>query len=342
MSEQSPENIPKEITTKQAEGWEIFGLEKFSSKLLLGLIFVFLLATAMFVFLLLPPPDFPHSKIITVKQGSSLGAVAILLKNEHLIRSTVMFEFCEMSVGGDRGINAGDYLFKEPLGTCALATRIAKGITGVSAIKITIPEGTSNVGIANIVSKTMPDFDRYSFLTHASAVEGYLFPETYFFAPHTTPQTIESLMTAEFKKQIAPLSVDIKASGHTLNEIIIMASILEKEAQTPSDQAIVSGILWKRIAQGMPLQVDATFYYLLGKKSSELTTTDLAMQSAYNTYKNKGLPVGPIGNPGLKAIRAALHPTQTPYFYYLSDSNSIMHYAKNFEEHKINKINYLK
>jgi UPF0755 protein len=121
-----------------------------------------------------------------------------------------------------------------------------------------------------------------------------------------------------------------------------MASLIEEETATPEDRRIVSGILWKRLSSGMRLQVDATFAYTIGKGSLELTTEDLKSDSPYNTYRIYGLPPTPIVNPGLDAITAALHPTSSPYVYYLSDKNGVMHYSKTFEEHKLAKAKYLR
>jgi UPF0755 protein len=121
-----------------------------------------------------------------------------------------------------------------------------------------------------------------------------------------------------------------------------MASILEAEARTTETRKIISGILWKRMEIGMPLQVDAPFQYIIGKNTFQLTTNDLKFDSPYNTYKYKGLPPGPIGNPGLDAISATVNPIKTNYLYYLSDVRGNMHYAKTFAEHVINKEKYLK
>ncbi len=299
-------------------------------------------AVALGIFFLAPPADFPAGKKITVESGASLGQVSLLLKEEQFIRSRLMFEFCLITISGDRNVVAGNYLFKQPLGACGVASRIARGISGVPATKVTIPEGMSNARMAEVLAKALSKFDAKIFIADTQTLEGYLFPETYFFSPTAKADDVKKSMSVQFEKKIEPLKSAIEKSGHPLKEIIIMASILEKEAQTPEDQALVSGILWKRIKIGMPLQVDAPFYYLLGKESSELTLSDLAMKSGYNTYKNKGLPVGPIGNPGLSAIRAAITPVPSPYLYYLSDKDNVMHYAKTFEEHKVNKTKYLR
>lgn len=297
---------------------------------------------ALIVFVFLPPTNFPAGQTITVGKDASLGEVSYFLREKAVIRSRMMFEFCMISMGGDKHVLAGDYLFKEPINACAVASRIAEGRFGVPAVKITFPEGVSNAQVAEIAVKNLPKFDAKLFVANAQKLEGYLFPETYFFSPSATAEEVIQTMNAQFKKKTETLTLTIEKSGRPLKDIVIMASILEKEARTPEDQALVSGILWKRITKGMALQVDAPFYYLLGKESAELTVDDLALKSAYNTYKNRGLTPGPIGNPGLGAIRAALEPTASPYLYYLSDKNGVMHYAKTFEEHKANKVKYLR
>ena len=120
-----------------------------------------------------------------------------------------------------------------------------------------------------------------------------------------------------------------------------MASLIEKEADTAEDRRIVSGILWNRIDADMPLQVDAVFGYILDRSGYAPTGSDLEIDSPYNTYENRGLPPGPIANPGLDALTAALHPAATEYFYYLTGRDGLMYYAETFEEHKRNRELYL-
>lgn len=296
----------------------------------------------VFIFLLSAPHSFPQNKTITIEKGASLKSVSTLLHSENIIRSQTLFELCARIIGGSKPVVAGSYLFESQTSSCAVAFRIAHGDSRVPAIRVTIPEGMSNRDMADILAKYLPLFSRDEFIKTLAAQEGYLFPDTYFFSEATTAETAGNAMLVNFSKKTAPLKDEVIASGHSLREIIIMASILEKEATTNEDRAIVSGILWKRISIGMPLQVDATFMYLFDKKSNELTLDDLQTKSPYNTYQNKGLPPGPIGNPGLDAIIAALHPTASPYLYYLSDNNGVMHYSKTFEEHKANKAKYLR
>lgn len=319
-----------------------FNLEKRSSKILLALALVIVSSTVTVSFFLLPPSDFPKDKVITVKNGVSLGQVSMLLKDEHLIRSRTLFEVCARTVGGDKRILAGNYLFKEPAHSCIIAFRIARGISGIPSTRVTIPEGMSNKEVSAVLAKMIPGFDVASFLDIARLKEGYLFPDTYLFSAGAKVEDIIAMMSANFDDKIDSWKPVIESSGRSLRDVIIMASILEKEATTDEDKELVSGILWKRIKIGMPLQVDATFMYLLGKKSSEVTQADLKVKSAYNTYTNKGLPTGPIGNPGIAAIRAAIRPKDSPYLYYLSDDKGTMHYAKTFAEHVANKGKYLR
>lgn len=318
------------------------GIENRSAKIILAVALAIVFFSTLISFLLMPPRDFPQDKIITVKSGASLGQVSLLLKDEHLIRSRTLFRLCSRAVGGNKPILAGQYLFKEPAHSCILAFRIARGISGIPSVKVTIPEGMANKEVAAVVAKQLPGFDPAFFIESARQKEGYLFPDTYFFSTGANTQEVESIMSANFEKKIEPWNPIIESSGRSLRDTIIMASILEKEATTEEDKELVSGILWKRIKIGMPLQVDATFMYLLGRKSSEVTQADLQMKSVYNTYRNKGLPGGPIGNPGIAAIRAAVRPKDSPYLYYLSDNSGVMHYAKTFAEHVVNKGKYLR
>lgn len=318
------------------------GIEEKGAKILIVVVLLLVLFSAYISFRLMAPFDFPENKMITVKRGASLTEVSALLDKENLIRSQSLFESCAKLVGGTKPVSAGQYLFKEPISSCRIAIRIARSISGIPAIKVTIPEGMSNKEVAEVLEKNIPGFDTAFFLEHAREQEGFLFPDTYLFPENITAQGVETMMVANFNKKIEPWAGAIETSKHSQRDIIIMASILEREASTPEDMALVSGVLWNRIAKGMPLQVDATFMYLLGKKSSQLSTVDLKMKSAYNTYVNKGLPGGPIGNPGITAIRAAIHPETTPYMYYLSDNDGVMHYAKTFDEHIANKAKYLR
>jgi UPF0755 protein len=145
------------------------------------------------------------------------------------------------------------------------------------------------------------------------------------------------------RKVVKAFDKELEKSERTLEQVITMASIIEDEASGGNEEKqIISGILWKRLDMGMLLQVDATLRYVNGKESKDLTLTDLAADHEYNTYVHKGLPPTPIGNPGVDAIRAALNPKDSIYYFYLHDKDGGVHYAKTFEEHKKNIAAYLK
>lgn len=301
--------------------------------ILVGLIVVSILCSA--------PADFPSDMTTHVPQNMTLSAAADKLKAQGVIRSPFAFKVAVALFHEGRSIQAGDYLFNEPESTLKVAYRMAYGIQGLEEIKVTIPEGLASSDIARLLAKNIPGFDSKGFLALARPQEGYLFPDTYFFYENVTPQTVVDTMRANFDRQIASYSVPINFSGHSEKEIITMASLVEKEASSTVDRRIIAGILWKRLADNMPLQVDAPFFYLLGKSSSELTATDLATTSAYNLYKHTGLTPTPINNPGTDAIEAALNPTKTNYYYYLSDAHGVTHYAATFDQHVANERKYL-
>jgi len=149
-------------------------------------------------------------------------------------------------------------------------------------------------------------------------------------------------MEENFTAKTASIQKDAKKFNKTFQEILIMASILEKEVRTAEDRKIVAGILWKRIRTGMPLQVDAVFPYITQRKNRTITRDDLKIDSPYNTYINKGLPPGPIANPGLDTILAAINPKETKYLFYISDKKGIIRYASTLEEHNKNVDKYLR
>lgn len=341
----APASAPAEkmsILARISAFFASIGVKDRLSRVLLVVFLTAVISATTLAYYLLPPADFPAGKVITIQKGLLSKDIYALFESEHIVRSQTVLKLCAMLSGGDKRVGSGDFLFKEPIGACKVADRLMKGISGIPAVRVTVTEGMTNKQIAELLAPELADFDQKSFIDHAHTDEGYLFPDTYFFATNATAQNVQATMRANFDKKIALWTPIVESAGRNLRDVIIMASILEKEARIPDDQAIVSGILWKRIEKKMPLQVDATFLYLLGKKSSELTAADLQIKSAYNTYKNKGLPAGPIGNPGLLAVEAAVKPKDTPYLYYLSDKAGVMHYAKTFEEHKANKAKYLK
>ncbi|HEY4521955.1 MAG TPA: endolytic transglycosylase MltG [Candidatus Paceibacterota bacterium] len=208
-------------------------------------------------------------------------------------------------------------------------------------IVITIPEGYTVAQMGELFEKSRL-FSKEEFEKVAKNDEGFLFPDTYKFFKNTTPKKVVEKMKNNFNTKVAEFLPEIERQKKSLRDIIIMASIIEREVHNMDDRGLVSGILWKRIQKGIGLQVDASLTYILGKTSAELTADDLKIDSPYNTYKYRGLPKGPISNPGKEAIFAAVFPVSSSYLFYLSDKDGITHYAVDFEGHKLNKLRYLR
>ena len=271
-------------------------------------------------FFLSAPLDFPLGSVVRIEKGSSLRSVSSLLKEENIIRSRVAFESFAILFGGELHIVSADYLFENKLSVWRVAFRIVRGEHQMPPVSVTIPEGFDMNQIADTFSLKLTNFKKDKFLLEAKGLDGYLFPDTYFFLTDANEKDVIKSMNDNFKKKIMSFNSDIASSGKTEREIIIMASIVEREAKGDTDRDVISGILWKRIKIGMPLQVDA----------------------APITYKIRGLPQNPIGNPGLLAVKAAIFPKNSPYLYYLHDKNGIIHYAKTLTEHNNNIQKYLK
>jgi UPF0755 protein len=289
-----------------------------------------------------PPGSFPVDVLVTIHSGDTLNSVAKDLKADGLIRSTTLFQSVVVLFAGEQKLVAGDYYFGTPISAYGMASRLVKGDFNLTPIKVTFPEGLSMSQIAALLAPKLKDFSATDFLKFSPEKEGFLFPDTYFFMPNTKAAEVIDVLQKNFDEKIKPEALEIVAFGKSEKEVITMASILEKEAQTPEDWQIISGILWKRIKIGMPLQVDSTLGYVTNKTSAELTSSDLKMNSPYNTYTTKGLPPTPIANPGLETIEAAITPTTTPYLYYLSDKNGVIHYAATFADHIKNRQKYLR
>ncbi len=299
------------------------------------------LVAVLYALLIAPPADFPAGQLVPINEGASLSQVAFDFKELSLIRYPLLFEATVTLLTGQDGVKAGDYYFKTPASTFEIAQRVVHASYGLDPIKITIPEGVSNKAVARILDHKLPAFDPDKFLELAQGKEGYLFPETYFFLPNSSEELILIKMEQTFHEKIATVQSEIAESGREVDEIVIMASLLEGEARTTATRQTIAGILWKRLDAGMRLQVDAVFPYIMGKNTFQLTREDLRVDSPYNTYLYKGLPAGAINNPGLNAILAAANPQESSYWFYLSDMRGNMHYATNFENHKANKKKYL-
>ncbi len=301
---------------------------------------IFVLAVIFsYVSLITPPVNFPPNKIISIAPGSTLSDITHNLKDENIIRSSAAFEFFVVFFGGEKKISPGDYYFENKVPVIVVAEMIATGNHNITKIKITLPEGLTRSDMSKVIAPKVAGFSSDMFLKETEKDEGFLFPDTYFFFPSATTEDVATTLRDNFIKKTKefgdPTSGDFK-------RLITLASIVEKEASGDNDRAVIAGILSNRLAKGMALQADATLSYITGKDSSQLTISDLHIDSPYNTYIHKGLPPGPISNPGILAIEAAAHPATTPYLFYLHDKDGMIHYARTYAEHQANIKQYLR
>lgn len=296
----------------------------------------------LWIALFAPPISFPVHNLATIKTGSSVTETANNLAAAGVIKWPLVFRLVLALSRGESLVVAGDYYFEQPINVWRVAGRVARGEYDLAAVKVTFPEGTSAKEMGEILNAALPNFDLPAFVAAALPLEGQLFPDTYFFQPTIKVAEIIKRLQTNFQDKIQPLESAIKKSERALDQIIIMASLIEKEARTDEARRTIAGILWKRLDEGMPLQVDAVFPYIIDKNTFELSRQDLATSSPYNTYRFRGLPAGPITNPGLEAIAATLDPIPTDYWYYLSDRDSRLHYAVDFDNHLANKAKYLR
>lgn len=313
-----------------------------NTKFILGISTFFTLSIMIMLFIAtLPPAKFKSGTNINIAMNSSLSNIASQLYKEDIISSIFLFKTLITISGNKKGVSAGEYYFEKPLNMISVVGRALRGDHGIEKIKVTIPEGTNVSDMAYIILTKIPNFNAPKFYLLAKDKEGYLFPDTYFFLPNTRPEDVIKEMSSNFSRKIETLKPDIEKSKMSLSEIITLASIIEEEAKNYEEKRMVSGILKNRLSIGYFLQVDPPFYYITGK-TGIVTYDDLKIDSPYNTYKYKGLPKGPISNPGTESIAAAINPINTKYLFYLTGKDGTMHYALTYDGHLQNKNKYMK
>ena len=281
------------------------------------LLSIFIVIITIFTFVFSSP--FGNKDIlIHIKEGESSSALSAELLSKNIIRNELFFRVFLKIISKNNGIISGDYLIRKNTPVWIVSWQVGRGHNNVEPVRVTIREGLTNDEIASLLDSRFPNFNKQLFIAKSSEKQGYLFPDTYYLYQLDTVDEIIQKLSSNFKNRIS--SLNLLKSNKSLSDAIIMASILEGEASGKEDVRIISGILWKRISLGMPLQVDID----------------------RSTYTTKGLPLNPLNNPGLVTINAALDPLDSPYLYYLHDKNGKVHYASTYAEHRQNITNYLK
>lgn len=278
-------------------------------------------------------------KIFIIEEGQGLEEISEALESEGLISNKWIFFYYLWLQKKASNLQAGEYGLSAAMDIPEIANKIIRGEVIENWIKVTIPEGWTNkqteqrllnFGLINSEDKLPAD------------KEGYLFPDTYYFYKDSNINDIAEKMLNNFDKKVTEdLKKEIENQGKTLYDILIMASLIEKEVITEEDMAIVSGVFWNRLEDNHPLESCATIAYILGIDKWRYSVEDTKIESPYNTYRNVGLPPTPINNPGLSAIKSAVYPVETDYYFFLTDpetGNTI--FSKNLQEHNANKRKY--
>lgn len=279
--------------------------------------------------------------LFVIKKGQGVKEIAKNLEEQQIIKSQFILETYVFLKGLDKKFLAGQYRL-----SAAMDIRQIVGIltsrAGSGERTIRILEGWNIQEIAEYL-ENQGVASKEEFIREVSNLEGYLFPDTYrIYQDASAKDIVKKLLDNFDKKLTAEIRQEIKKQGKTIFEIIIMASLIEKEAATDEDRGLISGIFYKRIALGQALQSCATINYILGTRKRQLSFEETRTPSLYNTYLHPGLPPGPICSPGLAVIKAAIWPEDSEYWYFLSRPDGQTIYSKTKEEHDRNKSKYLK
>jgi UPF0755 protein len=295
---------------------------------------------------------------IEIAHGDTAAQIWRSLVEEGYSDRTIPWKYYGRADNAAAKIQAGTYHVEKGEKISQVVQRFARGDVQTNEFSVTFPEGFTLSQVAaryaDRTGKTPQSFlddakvdkyaERFSFLKDVPkgrSLEGYLFPDTYRITADDTAEDVILRMLGNFDRKVSKeVRDEALKTGRTLDEIMNMASIIEKEVRNEKDMAMVSGILWKRVDDKEGLYADATLEYIV-EKNGNLTAQDLALDTPYNTRKYRGLPPTPIDNPGLNAILAAMHPEKSDYYYYLTAKDGTTVFAKTNDEHNRNKVKYL-
>ena len=294
------------------------------------------------------------TQVLVIEKGQTGTEIADMLYERGLIRSTQGFKLWLYLSGTNDKLQTGHYQIPNKVTVRELISLLQEG--HVESIRVTIPEGYTVGDIAIVLEKNQI-MKAKDFLAEAKTyvpypymkgtkpatypVEGFLFPSTYEIPVGATPRDVIQMMADEMNRYLTPaVKKQIQAQHMSIHDFVTLASIVERESLFDADRPTIAGVFKKRLAHGIPLQSDATISYVLGYAKENVTIGDTQLQSPYNTYVSKGLPPGPIANPGKKSLDAVLYSENTDYLYFVADKEGHNHFSKTYEEHlaAVNKI----
>ncbi|MCL6614581.1 MAG: endolytic transglycosylase MltG [Firmicutes bacterium] len=290
-------------------------------------------------------PGSAETETVEIEYGSGITGIARLLHERGLLRDPMAFRLWAKLTGGERAVKAGSYALTRGMSAPRILALLRRGHE--EAIRVTIPEGTSLTQIAAILDKhgvaaaetflalaRDPAFAAEVVPEAKGTLEGFLFPDTYYFSRAAGAEGAIRMMAARFHQVFTPaMRARAEAMGRSVREIVILASLVEGEAKHAEERPLIASVFYNRLRLGMPLQSCATVQYALGKHKERLLYEDLQVASPYNTYLHAGLPPGPIGSPGLASLQAALHPAKANYLYFVAKPDGTHVFSSTYREH---------
>ena len=299
-------------------------------------------------------------QMFEVVKGDGVTTIGKKLADAHIISWSGYFQYQVWKMNAGPSLLAGKYQLRGDMTIPEIIRIISKGDVVMQSVTVVFPEGFDSVQMSErLTANNLPGDVFLELVKHPSAewrqeywflkdtpsnasLEGFLFPDTYTFASNVSAESIIKKMLSNFEKKVSALpKEDIENNEHSFFEIVTMASIVEEEVQTDIDRKMVADLFWRRIDIGQPLQSDATVKYVRGESKVQHSFEETRVVSPYNTYINKGLPPGPITNPGLVSIFATFSPQPNPYLYFLSDTKTgETVFSETFEEHVANKAKH--
>lgn len=335
------------MSTKQ---WSLTRLLSRFWYLLLCLLLVFFFG--WYLYLVQPAGDGKRVYGLTVPKGAGFVQVARDLERQGIVRSALHFRLVGRLKGLDRQMQPGDYRLNSAMTPVEILEKMASGVS--DARKFVVPEGYSIYQLAELLEK-QGLFGGKEFLAvckdkqvlqhfdlRAKSVEGYLFPGTYLIGFQLDVRGLVMEMVREFRHRIISLQGQLDQSGLSLHQVVTLASMVEKEAVVADEKPLIASVFRNRLKIGMPLQSDPTAIYGVRAFGGTVTRQDLKRKSPYNTYHVRGLPPGPIGNPGIEAITAVLQPARTDYLYFVARKDGTHQFSRTLQEHNQGVRQFLK
>lgn len=300
--------------------------------------------TYLYISIFVPPGDGTTPVVVEFEQGASFSQMAKTLKKEGLIRDLRFFTLLARIKGSTKKVQAGEYEFNASMRPLDVLEKLEKG--WVIKHPVTIPEGYNIREIADLLEKKgLSRKDRFmaracdkDFVTalgiNAPTVEGFLFPETYQFPKGLSEEAMIKNMVSRFREALTDdLKMRAKTFGFSINEVVTLASVVEKETGVAAERPRIARVFLNRLKKGIMLQSDPTVIYGIKDFNGNLTKKHLLTETPYNTYRKRGLPAGPIANPGIESVRAVLYPEDGQYLYFVSKNDGTHYFSRTLSEH---------